>query len=49
MQFEMIENDSTNNFNIDFIRKKIKKVIKGADELDNRIAIPSVNMESDEV
>jgi hypothetical protein len=48
MQFELIDNDSFKNFNLDLIKKRIKGILKGS-ELDNKIVIPNLNNESEEV
>jgi hypothetical protein len=49
MQFELIENDSSNSFDTDSLKKRIKKILRGSDSLFHTSSIPRIMTESDQV
>ena len=50
MQFELLENDSSNSFtNSDLLKKRIKNILKGSDSLYHTSSIPRFMTESDQV
>ena len=49
MQFELIENDSSNSFDTDSLKKRIKKILRGYDSLFHTSSIPRFMTESDQV
>ena len=49
MQFELIENDSSNSFDTDSLKKRIKKILSGSDSLFHTSSIPRIMTESDQV
>lgn len=49
MQYDWLDNDSVKKFNIDLIKTRIKEIIKGTESLDNKIRIPHLTNENDQV